>query len=174
MSQIGYLCVIRVNDDKKAMEVEFQHTVARIRPQMLHVAQRMLGDDEEAEDVVQDALLKLWQLREDPVRNVEALARVMVRNMCLDLIRKRKVTVDVEEMDMPEPTERDELIDKMLLMVEKLPTMQQTILRMRHMDGMEMSAIALMLGTTEEAVRQSLSRARRKVFQQMKKGGSAL
>lgn len=156
------------------MELEFQHTVTRIRPQMLHMAQRMLGDDEEAEDVVQDALLKLWQLRDESVRNVDGLAKVMVRNMCLDLIRKRKMTVGVEELDVvdvPVPTERDELLDRMLTLVDKLPTMQQTILRMRHMDGMEMSAIASMLGTTEEAVRQSLSRARRKVFQQMKKGG---
>ena len=99
------------------MELEFQHTVARIRPQMLHMAQRMLGDDEEAEDVVQDALLKLWQLRDESVRNVDGLAKVMVRNMCLDLIRKRKVTVGVEELDVvdvPVPTERDELLDRML------------------------------------------------------------
>ena len=53
--------------------------------------------------------------------------------------------------------------------VEKLPDKQQTILRLRHMEGMEMSEIAALLCTTETAVRKSLSRARQSVRDMFRK-----
>ena len=159
------------------MNKDFPHTVKRLRTQLLLIARHILGDEDEAEDVVQDALLKLWQLKDEPVRNVDAFAKVMVRNLCIDRVRRRCNMVDVDEYDVADPppeTESDALIERMLALVDKLPTMQQTILKMRHIDGMEMSDIASLIGTSEVAVRQSLSRARRKVFEQMTKGDSAL
>jgi RNA polymerase sigma-70 factor (ECF subfamily) len=56
----------------------------------------------------------------------------------------------------------------MMQMVEQLPDKQQTILRLRHMEGMEMADIAALLCTTETAVRKSLSRARQAVRDMMK------
>lgn len=133
---------------------------------MLQVAQRMLGDEEEAEDVVQDALLKLWQLRDEPVRNVDGLAKVMVRNMCLDRLRRRRETVSVDEYEVEDSShenERDELIEKLLALVETLPSKQQTILKMRYLRGLKWNEIASLMGTSEEAARQTLSRVRKKV-----------
>lgn len=57
-----------------------------MRPMLIGVARRIVNDDEEAEDVVQDALLKLWQVR-DEVDNLPGMARVIVRHRCLDIIR---------------------------------------------------------------------------------------
>lgn len=143
----------------------------RLRPQLLQTARRILGDEQEAEDVVQDALLRLWQLQDEPIRNFSGMAQVVVRNLSTDIVRRRRPTLSLATHDVPDiaDRERDEQIERILRLMDTLPTMQQTILRMRHFDGMEMRDIAQLIGTTEQAVRQSLSRARRSLLNQYNK-----
>ena len=71
-----------------------------MRPMLLNVARDILDNDEEAEDVVQDALLRLWQLHDEPIRNVRGFARIVVRNLCLSKVRRRPQTVDVRLADI--------------------------------------------------------------------------
>ena len=148
----------------------FKGEVQAMRPMLLGVARSILGSDEEAEDVVQDALLRLWQLRDEPIRNVRGFARIVVRNLCLSKVRRKQVMVDIGKADIAEETEtsNNEQIDRMMALVDALPTMQQTVLRLRHMQDMSMADIANLIGTTEAAVRQSLSRARRNILEQFK------
>jgi len=70
-------------------------------------------------------------------------------------------------MDDDGETARNEQIDRMMALVDALPTMQQTVLRLRHMQDMTMADIASLIGTSEAAVRQSLSRARRSIMEQL-------
>ncbi len=144
--------------------------VRDMRPMLLSVARGILGSDEEAEDVVQDAMLRLWQLREEPIRNPKGFARIVVRNLSLSKIRRKPLTVDISQTDIADEaeTERNEQIDRMMALVDVLPTMQQTVLRLRHMQDMTMADIASLIGTSEVAVRQSLSRARRSILEQYK------
>lgn len=144
--------------------------VRDIRPMLLSVAKGILGSDAEAEDVVQDAMLRLWQLREEPIRNPKGFARIVVRNLSLSKIRRKPLTVDISKADIADEaeTERNEQIDRMMALVDALPTMQQTVLRLRHMQDMTMADIASLIGTSEVAVRQSLSRARRSILEQYK------
>ena len=147
--------------------------VKAMRPMLLNVARGILDSDEEAEDVVQDAMLRLWQLREEPIRNVRGFARIVVRNLSLSKIRRKPLTVDIGQADAAvsddnTETERNEQIDRMMALVDALPTMQQTVLRLRHMQDMSMADIASLIGTSEVAVRQSLSRARRSIIEQFK------
>ena len=147
---------------------QFSKEAERMRPMLLGVAQRML-DDDNAEDVVQDALLKLWQIR-DEVENLPGMARVIVRHRCLDIIRRQPPTVSLKDTDSEDEEDdiKDERIERMMALVATLPTMQQTVLRLRHMQGMEMRDIANLIGASEVAVRQSLSRARRAIFEKMR------
>ena len=146
--------------------------VKAMRPTLLSVARGILGSDEEAEDVVQDAMLRLWQLRDEPIHNVRGFSRIVVRNLCLSKVRRKRATVDITHADIADDDEaastRNEQIDRMMQLVEALPTMQQTVLRMRHMQEMTMADIASLIGTSEAAVRQSLSRARRSIIEQFK------
>ena len=146
--------------------------VKAVRPTLQSVAREILGSDEEAEDVVQDAMLRLWQLRDEPIRNVRGFARVVVRNLSLSKVRQRRVTVDIARADIANDDEsesaKNEQIDRMMKLVDALPTMQQTVLRMRHMQEMTMADIASLIGTSEAAVRQLLSRARRSIIEQFK------
>ena len=148
----------------------FKDEVQAMRPMLVGVARGVLGSDEEAEDVVQDALLRLWQLRDEPIRNVRGFARIVVRNLCLSKVRRKQVMVDIGKADIADETEatNNEQIDRMMALVDALPTMQQTVLRLRHMQDMSMADIANLIGTTEAAVRQSLSRARRNILEQFK------
>lgn len=141
-----------------------------MRPMLLNVARNILGSDEEAEDVVQDALLRMWQLRDEPIRNLKGFARIVVRNLSLSKVRRKPQTADISHADIADEaeTERNEQIDRMMELVDALPTMQQTVLRLRHMQEMTMADIATLIGTSEAAVRQSLSRARRSIIEQLK------
>ena len=150
----------------------FMDEIKAMRPMLLSVARDILDSDEDAEDVVQDAMLRLWQLRDEPVRNVRGFARIVVRNLSLSKIRRKPLTVDIGQANLAADddteTERNEQIDRMMALVDALPTMQQTVLRLRHMQDMTMADIASIIGTSEVAVRQSLSRARRSIIEQFK------
>lgn len=149
---------------------EYRTEFNRLREKLIGQARSILGDEDEAEDVVQDAMLKVWQLRDQLSPPVDPLAFIIVRNLCISIIRRRQDTTRIEDLNIPPSADGEERqrIEKMMQMVEQLPDKQQTILRLRHMEGMEMADIATLLCTTETAVRKSLSRARQAVRDMMK------
>ena len=148
---------------------EYKDEVRRIRPKLLSVARRYVGDDD-AEDTVQDVLLRLWQMLDELRLPVDALATVLVRNQCVSLLRKqrhavaRPAAIASDGFSVGVATDSTgENLDRLMAIVESLPSMQQTILRLRHIEGMEMSDIAEMTGSNEVALRKVLSRARQAV-----------
>jgi RNA polymerase sigma factor, sigma-70 family len=147
---------------------EYKEEVERNRPRMLSVARSYLKASEEAEDVVQDVLLKLWQLLDKLRIPMGPLALVLVRNRCIDCLRRLQSTIALPENVVESEPTCDERYEKVMQLVDKLPTMQQTIMRLRHMEGMEMCEIAALTGSNETAVRKALSRARQAIRQQLK------
>ena len=147
---------------------EYKEEVERNRPRMLSVARSYLKASEEAEDVVQDVLLKLWQLLDKLRLPMGPLALVLVRNRCIDCLRRLQSTIALPENVLESEPTCDERYDKVMQLVDKLSTMQQTIMRLRHMEGMEMCEIAALTGSNETAVRKALSRARQAIRQQLK------
>lgn len=141
---------------------EFKQEVIRIRPHLIATAQRYLHDTDEAEDIVQDVLLCLWKMIDTLKIPFDSLAGILTRNRCIDKVRRQKPVVRMEQLAdvYEEPTNHD-LLERTMCMVETLPDMQQTIIRLRHMEGMEMKEIAQLTGSTEVAVRKALSRARK-------------
>lgn len=161
---------------------EFFNKAKVMRPSLLSIARKILGDEEEAEDVVQDAMLRLWQLnsknlstqgntKPGNVRNAESLIKIMVRNLSIDIVRRRKNYTDIEDRDICDDINGDcdeEQTNRVMALMQDLPTMQQTVLRLRHIEGMDMADIARLVGSTEQAVRQSLSRGRRTILNNYK------
>jgi len=142
----------------------FKKEAQRIRTMLVRQAFGILRDSEEAEDVVQDVLLRLWQMRDQLKMPIEPLAKVLIRNRCVDLIRRRKPTSELTLAVVQEENEvLQERIERMMKVIETLPSLQQTILRLRHMEGMDSKEIAELTGSTEVAVRKALSRARQAV-----------
>jgi len=147
---------------------EFKDEARRLRPKLLEVARRYLGD-EDAEDTVQDALLRLWQMLDQLHLPLDALASVLTRNLCIDRLRRLHPQVTLkedQERTESEAPPTDERIDRMMSVIATLPPLQQTILRLRHMEGMEMGQIAALIGSSEVAIRKALSRARQSVREQ--------
>lgn len=148
---------------------EYKEEARRLRPQLLQTARRYLNEDD-AEDTVQDVLLRLWQMVDTLRIPIDALATVLVRNFCVDRLRRQRPSQALTaSCEQPEETETDERIERVLEMIGTLPTLQQTILRLRHIEGMGMKEIAELTGSSEVAVRKTLSRARQTLKQQYEK-----
>ena len=142
----------------------FRKEAQRIRTTLVRLAIGILRDSEEADDVVQDVLLRLWQMRDQLKMPIEPLAKVLTRNRCIDLIRRKKsATEPIIAVFQEEDEALRERIERMMQVIETLPDLQQTILRLRHMEGMDSKEIADLTGSTEVAVRKALSRARQAV-----------
>lgn len=142
----------------------FRQEAQRMRTTLVRLAFGILRDSDEAEDVVQDVLLRLWQMRDQLRMPIEPLARVLTRNRCIDIVRRRKPAAELSMAVFQEEDEAlRERIEGMMKVIETLPDLQQTILRLRHMEGMEFKEIAELTGSTEVAVRKALSRARQAV-----------
>ena len=148
---------------------EYKEEARRLRPQLLQTARRYLNEDD-AEDTVQDVLLRLWQMVDTLRMPIDALATVLVRNFCVDRLRRQRPSQALTaSCEQPEETETDERIERVLEMIGTLPTLQQTILRLRHIEGMGMKEIAELTGSSEVAIRKTLSRARQTLKQQYQK-----
>jgi RNA polymerase sigma-70 factor (ECF subfamily) len=148
---------------------EFKEEAQRLRPRLMLTARRYLGDDD-AEDTVQDALLRLWQMVGELRQPLDALALRLTRNLCIDQVRRRKPTVMLTDSGGTDQADGDdERIERMMAVVSTLPDLQQTILRLRHLEGMEMNEIADLTGSSEVAIRKALSRARQAVRQKYMK-----
>ena len=175
------MCLISRDMEQKAFEIEIQ----RIRPHLINKAEQLLKDGEEAEDVVQDTILKLWTMRDrlDEYRSMEGLAVVMVRRLALNQMRTitvrklwsgkkdnedKSLTPDAE-LSPEEQLVMQEQDGQLKALISQLPDKQQAILRMKHLDGMETEQIAQLAGCSEAAVRQNLSRARRQIWKCFKR-----
>ncbi len=143
---------------------EFQNEAERLRPSLLSEALQYVRRDDVAEDIVQDSLMRLWDMCGDLRSPMAPLARVVTRNLCLDFLRRTPHTEDVTLLgkadDTGDTAQRHEAIERMMDIVTELPIVGQTVLRLRHIEGREMGDIAHTLGMTEAAVRKALSRAR--------------
>lgn len=141
---------------------EFQQAVQRLRPQMKGLALHYLTDRDDAEDAVQDALIRLWQMHEQLQAPIDGLAKTLTRNICIDLLRRRHATLDTILAAEAEQTETadHEQVERMMAAIDTLPQQQQTMLRLRHMQGMEMKDLAALMQMNEPALRKALSRAR--------------
>jgi len=150
--------------------------VVSLRGKLENVARRLLDNSQQdVEDVVQETFLKLWYIHEDLERynSVEALAVQIAKHLCLNKLRadnthgEEPITEQIvllSNSDDPYRTlERKDTLNCVKQIMEQLPTLQQAILRMKHVEGFEVEEIAELTGSTPGAVRVNLSRARKRV-----------
>ena len=136
----------------------FQQQAGELRKQLVSIAHKYMGNTDEAEDIAQDAIVKLWLMREQLTLPIAGMASIVTRNLCIDALRKKHQTIDIAQLpDEADFSDDGEQIEQLLKVIDSLPSTQRTILRMRHLQ------IALVLGSTEVAVRKTLSRARKVV-----------
>lgn len=160
------------------MEKEEFCTLARqLRADILAVSRRFLGSQAEAEDNVQDTLLRLWTIRAqlDEVRSVQALTYAICRNLCISKLRKRRIVAMelsneirlASEHDSGWMLEEKENAQWLEDSIAGLPAAQMQILRMSQQDGLENSEIAEVLGISEVTVRTALCKARKNLLERL-------
>lgn len=157
----------------------------QLLPGAMRQAYRILGDQTEAEDVAQDAMLRLWRQASDwragEARVSTWLYRV-VHNLCIDRLRKRRPQVPVE--DAPEPVDPDPSVLERMAQTEEsravaqaiaeLPERQRQALVLRHFEGMSNPDIGDALECSVEAVESLLARARRTLAKRMSEERKAI
>ena len=153
----------------------FNSLFTALSGKLYRLAKSMLRHTEEAEDALQEVQLKLWEKHYelDAIENPEGFAMRTMRNLCLDKIRKVHDTSELNEelisknKNPYEQTELNDLTDRIKGLIDRLPEMQRSIIRMRDVEEMEISEIAYIMKLTENAVTVNLSRARTKVKSQI-------
>ena len=162
-------------------EQEFAYLSDRIRGRLTALARRFnraSGMDEEAEDIVQDALVTLWQLSEKgyPVRDAEALAVKLTKTRCVERYRRQHIRFEPLS-DQPVPggysatSDTDEKdIDTIRGFVQRnLTDSQRNLVALRNEHGLSLDEIAAATGRPKGSVKVALSTARKKMMEQWQK-----
>ena len=145
---------------------------------MYRYALSIVREPETAKDVVQDCLTKIWSIRKDldKVEKVNAWAFGIVRNRCIEIMRRNRYA-DLDEkvvnMRHSDPVENQAITnDFMSLMKEvlkELPEKQQEVFHLREVEDMSYQDIAETCGLSESDVKVNIHRARKKVKEAMQK-----
>jgi RNA polymerase sigma factor (sigma-70 family) len=153
----------------------FDNLIGQISRRLYGIAFRFLRNQEEAEDAVQEIFLKLWKMRGTlpEYKSIEALATTMIKNYCIDLIRKQKnmVTGDLSQLEnrsfvSPSPHEQMELNESGAILariIGQLPEIYSLVLTMRDIEGASFEEISEKTGQNVNTLRVNLSRARKMI-----------
>ncbi len=158
---------------------EFKIELLPFKNKLFRFAMRFLNNREEAEDVVQDIYLKVWEMKSDfwKYNSKEALLMTMIRNKSLDKLKAKKnkalslhaFSNTSNHTDILVNTEHKDLVQHVRNIMETLPEQQKTILHLRDIEGMEFEEISEITGFTPNYLRVNLSRARKKVKESLQK-----
>ena len=152
--------------------ISFRTTVLPLSDKLFRLALRITMNRAEAEDVVQDTLLKVWEHREEweQINNLEAFAIATCRNRALDVMKRAgRNTEKLDEMahfssqTPQEQLEADEQISLVNRLMDDLPEVQRTIMLLRDIEGKTYQEIAQTLDISGTQVKVYLHRARTKI-----------
>lgn len=157
-------------------KIDFRTDILPLKDKLFRLALRITFDRAEAEDIVQETMIRVWNRRDewDGLDSVEAYCLTVARNLAIDRSEKKDsqtVKLDPEAEQTPERSDPyDRLVNKERLMlvhrlVSELPRKQRLIMQLRDVEGRSYKEIAAVLQLTEEQVKVNLFRARQKVKQ---------
>ena len=157
--------------------LDFRHDILPLRDKLFRLALRITFDRAEAEDIVQETMIRVWSKRDEwpQFSSVEAYCLTVARNLAIDRsermeARNVELTPEAEQMpDASSPHERlvgKERLQLLRRLVARLPEKQRAVLQLRDVEEKSYKEIAEVLGITEEQVKVNLFRARQKVKQQ--------
>lgn len=160
-------------------KISFRNDILPLKNELYRLALRITLNAEEAEDIVQETMIKVWNKRAqwDEIESIEAFCLTICRHLSLD--KKRKMEnqnqhLEEEEYDTPDPhhssnpEEQAMQQDKILLirhLIDKLPEKQRTAMQLREFEGKSYKEIAAIMTISEEQVKVNIFRARQTVRQ---------
>ena len=159
----------------------FQNMVFPVKNKLYRFAFRLLGNNEEAKDVVQEVMIKLWSGREqlDQVQNLEAWCMRITKNISLDRLRQqqRRPTDSLEKgmhlshhsLSPAEATEIGERMKRIGELMAELPDKQRQVMHLRDIEGYSYNEICEILEIDMSQVKVNLFRARNAVREKLLK-----
>lgn len=158
---------------------EFKNTIIPYSQKLYPMLYRILRNEEETRDALQDLMVKLWKKRNDLKKcsNQSAYIITMARNYSFDLLKKKKpILVDEHDdhkilnIEAPEVSqETREKYNHVHKIIENLPEKYKTVIRFRDIDGLSFDEIKELTGDETATIRVILSRARLKVKHEIEK-----
>lgn len=157
---------------------EFTYIANDMRAKAVEIAGQFGYALDDAEDIAQDVMLKLWSLHEriSDAAHLNASAVITAKRVCIDKWRTTQQHTEingtlpvVDEDTLNDPIEYAELEHWLDEQIDKLPSTSGMILRMRQLEHRELNEIADILGIKPTSVSTLLSRARRELFNKLKK-----
>lgn len=153
----------------------FQTEVLPLKDKLFRLALRITLNREDAQDVVQETMLRVWDARErwNTIESMEAFCITICRNQALDFMKKagrRNVSLEEEmpqnadvEASPHEQLVRGEGIRLIRRAMDSLPEVQRSIMELRDIEGKSYEEIGLLLALSDAQVKVYLHRARKKM-----------
>lgn len=161
-------------------KLSFRDDVLPLKNKIFRLALRVTLNEAEAEDIVQDVLVRIWNKRDelDDVESMEAYSLTVCRNLALDRLA-RKETSNLALDEAPVMPSQDAQPDQQLIRNERLrlvdkffntlPVQQRMVMQLRDIEGRPYKEIAAITGQSEEQVKVNLFRARQRIRKQIEK-----
>ena len=160
-------------------KISFRNDVLPLKNELYRLALRITLNPAEAEDIVQETMIKVWNRREqwDNIESIEAFCLTICRNISLDKMRKmenQNQSLEEGEHDAPDqsyasnPEEQAMQQDKLKLirrLINALPEKQRSAMQLRDFEGKSYKEIAQIMDISEEQVKVNIFRARQTIRQ---------
>ncbi|MBQ4023156.1 MAG: RNA polymerase sigma factor [Prevotella sp.] len=157
--------------------ISFRNDILPLKNVLYRLALRITLQHEDAEDIVQDTLMKVWNKRDDwdQIDNIEAYALTITRHLALDKLKRadsRITSIDATEVSesaqVNNPYNRIIDSDRLQLvkkLMDELPEKQRSCMQLRDFEGKTYREIAAIMSISEEQVKVNIFRARQSVKQ---------
>ena len=162
-------------------QAEFEKIAPGLRKVMMSVGCSFFGNESDADDVAQEGLVALWRYRDrlDAGSTHEGLAIRIAKHCCMDMVRKRKDTVELNGeilmKEMPVARSPQEILETEELKfavedaVNRLNPSERRLYELRKLEGRELDEIADEPKIPKPSVKSIISAARRKIYEELKK-----
>jgi RNA polymerase sigma-70 factor (ECF subfamily) len=163
-------------------QAQFVMEILPFRERLVVYANRLLENKEDAEDIIQEVFIKLWQIRHElcNYNSPYALSVTITKRLCINRLkvyqRREKepcgFILTGKHLSPDIQLEQKEGVAHLFRIIDQLPSLQQAIIRMKHVDGLQVAEIAALTGSNPKAIRMNLSRARKKMKELFLKNNS--
>ena len=166
--------------------ISFQHDILPLKDKLYRLALHITLNPAEAEDVVQETMIKVWNRRDswNTIDNIEAFCLTICRNLALDKTRymgNQNLSLD-DQTTLPsegsvggqsitpeEQTIQRDRVNMVRLLIDQLPEKQRSCMQLRDIEEKSYKDIAAILNITEEQVKVNIFRARQTIRERFKK-----
>ena len=155
--------------------ISFRNDILPLKNALYRLALRITQDSTEAQDIVQETLIRVWNQRDrwNELESMEAFSMTICRNLSLDFLKRKDrqhALLDDQSADYadqsPTPFDRLEHQDRMAMVrhaIDALPEKQRTCMQLRDIEGRSYKEIAAVMGISEDQVKVNIFRARQAV-----------